>query len=84
MLYTPAEKDTIQTLPAVILSMMVRRQVRLWNVDVNVFDGLKLFLQTKYWSAYCSVKIVTTVPLLFSTIPYYIFKKIVRKFVAIR
>lgn len=47
MPYTPAERDTIRTVPAVILFMMVRRgQARLWNVDVSVTVFLKLFLQT--------------------------------------
>lgn len=47
MPYTPAERDTIRTVPAVILFMMVRRgQARLWNVDVSVTVYLKLFLQT--------------------------------------
>lgn len=46
MPYTPAERDTIRTAPAVILFMMVRRgQARLWNVDVSVSVYLKLFLQ---------------------------------------
>lgn len=47
MPYTPAERDTIRTVPAVILFMMVRRgQARLWNVDVSITVYLKLFLQT--------------------------------------
>lgn len=47
MPYTPAERDTIRTVPAVILFMMVRRgQARQWNVDVSVTVYLKLFLQT--------------------------------------
>lgn len=47
MPYTPAERDTIRTVPAIILFMMVRRgQARLWNVDVSVTVYLKLFLQT--------------------------------------